>query len=113
MTLSPAVTQQLSMHRDLSRAGPMGSPGRVGPNDSLSSFSAHIGAAHPSHRRVLGHGSSATAGLDETTERGAELVMRGARHALLLLSHGTLTREYVLQELRWCVAGCRGSGRGG
>ena len=30
--------------------------------------------------------------------------MRGARHALLLLSHGTLTREYVLQELRWCVA---------
>ena len=92
VTLSPAVTQQLSMHRDLSQ--------------SLRGFSDNIAQAHPSHRRVLGETTSATAGLDETTEVGAEAFMRESRHMLLVLSAGTLSREYVLQELRWAVQHC-------
>eukprot|EP01048_Picozoa_sp_COSAG05_P005745 COSAG05_NODE_350_length_10922_cov_2274.791370_1_plen_411_part_00 len=92
VTLSPAVTQQLSMHRDLSQ--------------SLRGFSDTIAQAHPSHRRVLGETTSATAGLDETTEVGAEAFMRESRHTLLVLSAGTLSREYVLQELRWAVQHC-------
>jgi hypothetical protein len=92
VTLSPAVTQQLSMHRDLSQ--------------SLASFSDEIAKAHPSHRRVLGETSSSTSGLDETTERGAEQFVRETRHMILLLSEGTLKKEYVLQELRWAVQHC-------
>ena len=116
LSLSPSVTQQLSMQRDLSR--------------SLQSFQGTIAEAHPSHRMALSAGrSAATAGLDETTEvrrnvfffcvlpaaaagstdsrprarpqRGAEACMRQARHALLLLGPGTLSREFALQELRW------------
>ena len=117
LSLSPSVTQQLSMQRDLSR--------------SLQSFQGTIAEAHPSHRMALSAGrSAATAGLDETTEvrrappprawlhrhrdggstdsrprarpqRGAEACMRQARHTVLLLGRGTLSREFALQELRW------------
>lgn len=55
VSLSPSVTQQLSMHRDLS--------------ETLQSFHGTIAEAHPSHRIALAGGrAAATAGLDETTE---------------------------------------------
>lgn len=88
LSLSPSVTQQLSMHRDLS--------------ETLQSFHGTIAEAHPSHRTALGAGrGAATAGLDETTERGAEACMRATRHVVFVLGEGTLAKEYVLQELRW------------
>jgi hypothetical protein len=55
LSLSPSVTQQLSMHRDLS--------------ETLQSFHGTIAEAHPSHRLALAGGrAAATSGLDETTE---------------------------------------------
>eukprot|EP01043_Picozoa_sp_COSAG02_P006198 COSAG02_NODE_174_length_31243_cov_76.084543_20_plen_161_part_00 len=55
LSLSPSVTKQLSMHRDLS--------------ETLQSFQGSIAEAHPSHRIALAGGrGAATAGLDETTE---------------------------------------------